>query len=149
MTEDWPVSEALGLRRLLERAGTSTYRVLVRELVLPASIGIYDHERSRKQRVRISVELDVADPGSFARDDFAEVLNYEFVVEGVKRILAAGHIDLVETLAERIAAMCLDDPRAVRATVRVEKLDVFPESGGVGVSIVRRREPGADDGAPR
>jgi dihydroneopterin aldolase len=149
MNEDWPVSEALGLRRLLDKAGSSTYRVLVRELVLLASIGIYEHERARPQRVRISVELDVADPGSFARDDFAQVLNYEFVVSGIKRILAAGHIDLVETLAERVAAMCLDDPRAVRATITVEKLDVFPESGGVGVSIVRRRGLAGDDGVPR
>jgi dihydroneopterin aldolase len=149
MTEGWPVSEALGLRRLLERAGNSTYRVLVRELVLPASIGIYEHERTRQQRVRISVELDVADPGPFVRDDFAQVLNYEFVVDGIKRILAGGHIDLVETLAERVAGTCLDDPRAVRATVTVEKLDVFPESGGVGVSIVRRRAPAGDDGAAR
>lgn len=139
MNEDWPVSAALGLRRLLEKAGVSTYRVLVRDLVLLGSIGIYDYERAHPQRVRISVELDVSDPGSFARDDFGQVLNYEFVVGGIKRILGAGHIELVETLAERIAATCLDDPRAVRATVTVEKLDVFPESSGVGVSIVRRR----------
>ena len=149
MSEDWPVSEALGLRRLLDRAGTSTYRVLVRELVLPGSIGIYDWERAKKQRVRISVELDVTDPGAFVHEDLKQVLNYEFVVGGIKRILAAGHIELVETLAERVAAMCLDDPRAVRATVTVEKLDVFPESNGVGISIVRRRGFGVDDGAPR
>jgi dihydroneopterin aldolase len=149
MKQDWPVSEALGLRRLLDKAGTSTYRVLVRELVLPCSIGIYEHERTQLQRVRISVELDVADPGSFARDDFGQVLNYEFVVSGIKRIIGAGHIELVETLAERISATCLDDPRAVRATVTVEKLDVFPESDGVGVSIVRRRADADENGALR
>jgi 7,8-dihydroneopterin aldolase/epimerase/oxygenase len=149
MIEDWPVSEALGLRRLLDKAGTSTYRVLVRELVLLCSIGIYDYERAHPQRVRISVELDVADPGSFVRDDFGQVLNYEFVVSGIKRILGAGHIDLVETLAERIAALCLADARAVRATVTVEKLDIFPESDGVGVSIVRRRTAVDGDGALR
>jgi dihydroneopterin aldolase len=139
MIEQWPVSEALGLRRLLERAGTSTYRVIVRELVLPCSIGVYEHEHRHLQRVRIGVELDVEDPGPFVHEDLARVLNYEFVVDGIKATLARGHIELVETLAERIAALCLDDPRAVRATVSVEKLDVYPEGNGVGVSIVRRR----------
>jgi 7,8-dihydroneopterin aldolase/epimerase/oxygenase len=139
MIEQWPVSEALGLRRLLDRAAASTYRIVVRGLVVSCSIGIYAHERQRPQRVRISVELDVVDPGSFATDDFATVLNYEFVVEGVKRLLAKGHVDLVETLAERVAALCLQDPRATRAAVTVEKLDIYPQSEGVGVSIVRGR----------
>jgi 7,8-dihydroneopterin aldolase/epimerase/oxygenase len=139
MGEGWPVSEALGLRRLLDQAGGSSYRILVRNLVLACSIGIYEHEKRDKQRVRIGVELDVADPGSFAGGELRRVLNYETVIDGIKRILAQGHVDLVETLAERIAAMCLEDPRAVRATVSVEKLDIYPESDGVGVSIVRRR----------
>ena len=143
MIEDWPLSGALGLRRLLDRAGTSTYRVLVRDLVLPCSIGIYDYERQHPQRVRVNVELDVGDPGGFGQD-FGKVLNYEFVVDGIKRIVASGHIELVETLAERIAALCLDDPRAERATITVEKLDVYPETEGVGVTIVRRRAFGGD-----
>jgi dihydroneopterin aldolase len=139
MMEGWPVSEALGLRRLLDRAGTSTYRVLVRDLVLPCSIGIYEHERQKRQRVRFNVELDVADPGSFAGGEFARVLNYETVVTGIKALIAGGHIDLVETLAERVAGLCLDDRRSIRATITVEKLDVYPEAEAVGVSIVRRR----------
>jgi dihydroneopterin aldolase len=139
MSEGWPVSEALGLRRLLDRAGTSTYRVLVRDLVLPCSIGIYEHERQHLQRARFNVELDVADPGSFAGGEFTKVLNYETVVNGIKDLLAQGHIDLVETIAERIAGLCLDDSRSIRATVTVEKLDVYPETEAVGVSIVRRR----------
>ena len=140
MTDKWPVSEALGLRRLLERAGASTYRVRVRNLLLPCSIGIYEHERQRTQRVRVSVELDIADPGSFASEDFDNVLNYETIVEGVRSIVAAGHIELVETLAERIAALCLDDDRSISVNVAVEKLDVYSDAESVGVSIVRQRQ---------
>ena len=148
MTKEWPLSEALGLRRLLDRAGASPYRILVRDLVLPASIGIYEHERMHRQRVRVNVELDVADPGSFTGEDFSQVLNYEFVVGGIKAMIAGGHIELVETLAERVAALCLEDRRAIQATVTVEKLDVYPEAGGVGVSIVRHRAGGAGGALP-
>jgi len=106
--------------------------------MLSCSIGIYEYERQHPQRVRINVELDVADPGDFAGGEFAKVLNYEMIVEGAKAIVAGGHIDLVETLAERIAALCLDDPRAVSVTVAVDKLDVYSEAEAVGVSIVRQ-----------
>jgi dihydroneopterin aldolase len=139
MTGQWPLSEALGLRRLLERAGGSSYRVTVSELVLSASIGIYDHERQQRQRVRIDVDLDVVDPGAFAGEEFSQVLNYETIVEGAKAIVAAGHIELVETLAERVASLCLADSRAVDVTVKVQKLDVYPETKGVGVVIIRRK----------
>ena len=142
MTEKWPVSEALGLRRLLERAGASTYRVCVRNLLLPCSIGIYDHERLRTQRVRINVELDIADPGSFASEDFENVLNYETIIEGVRAIATAGHIELVDTLAERVAALCLEDDRSISVNVSVEKLDVYSDAESVGVSIVRHRDRG-------
>ena len=139
MIEKWPVSEALGLRRLLERAGGSTYRVRVRNLLLPCSIGIHEHERRRTQRVRINVELDVADPGPFSSEDFSEVLNYETIVSGTRTIVDAGHIELVETLAERIAGVCLADPRSVSVTVGVEKLDAYSEAESVGVSVMRQR----------
>jgi dihydroneopterin aldolase len=139
MSEKWPVSEALGLRRLLERAGGSTYRVRVRNLLLPCSIGIHDHERRRTQRVRINVELDVADPGPFSTEDFGQVLNYETIVSGIHKIVEGGHIELVETLAERIASMCLADPRSVSVTVGVEKLDAYSEAESVGVSVIRQR----------
>ncbi len=139
MTIDWPLSQALGVRRLLEQAGGSSYRIRVCNLELACSIGIYEHERQRWQRVRINVELDVVDPGSFASQDFGKVFNYETIVGGVKSIIAEGHIELVETLAERIATHCLDDPRSVSVRITVDKLDAYCEAEAVGVSIVRRR----------
>jgi dihydroneopterin aldolase len=118
---------------------SSSYRVRVRNLLLPCSIGIYDHERDRAQRVRFNVELDVVDPGSFTDEDLAKILNYERIVGGIKALIASGHFGLVETLAERIAALCLEDRRALRVNVSVEKLDVICEAESVGIAIVRDR----------
>ncbi len=116
-----------------------TYRIFVRDLVLPALIGIYPHEREHHQRVRIHAEIEAVDIGMKADDNIDHVLSYEDVVHGVKNILAAGHIGLVETLAERIAALCLDDGRCLNARIRVEKLDAFAEAGSVGVEIERTK----------
>lgn len=117
------------------RAGSGRVCVFVRDLVLPARIGIHPHERELAQRVRFNVDLAVAE--SAAPADISQVVSYEDVVLGIKRIISAGHIDLVETLAEDIAQFCLADPRVTAARIRVEKLDVFEEAESVGVEIER------------
>ncbi len=113
-------------------------RILIRDLELTASIGVYAHERRARQRVRINIELSVRDEGD-PRDDLGNVVCYQAIVDGVKAIIADGHVALVETLAERIAGRCLDDPRAEAVRVRVEKLDAIPEAAAVGVEIERLR----------
>ena len=57
-----------------------------------------------------------------------------------KRLLAEGHINLVETLAEKIAALCLVDERVRSVRIRAEKLDVYAEAASVGIEIERRRD---------
>ncbi|MBO6686743.1 MAG: dihydroneopterin aldolase, partial [Parvibaculum sp.] len=72
-------------------------------------------------------------------DDLSNVVCYATVVDGIKAIVSEGHLNLVETLAERIAASCLEDERVRVALVRVEKLAVIPEASSVGVEIERVR----------
>jgi dihydroneopterin aldolase len=116
-------------------------RILVRDLMLNARIGLHQHERVARQRIRVNLDLAVADGGPID-DDYDKVVCYGELVTGVRHVVGAGHVNLVETLAERIAAMCLADPRVLSARVRVEKLDVFPEAESVGVEIERfRRRP--------
>ncbi len=77
----------------------------------------------------------VVEPAS--ADRLANVVNYETIVGRIRGVAASGHMNLVETLAERIAALCLDDSRVRSARVRVEKLDVFPDAASVGIEIER------------
>jgi dihydroneopterin aldolase len=113
--------------------------VRVRDLVLPMSIGIYEQEKLAPQRVCINVELKVREGEEPIGDDIANVLSYEHIVNGIKAIIADGHINLVETLADRIADLCLADPRVARARIAVDKLDIVPEAASVGVEIERSR----------
>lgn len=111
--------------------------VFVRDLVLAGSIGVHRHEHGTTQRVRINLDLAVADDGGELFDDLANVVCYERITDGVRAIVAAGHVRLAETLAERIATMCLADARVRSARVRIEKLDVFPDATSAGVEIER------------
>jgi dihydroneopterin aldolase len=121
-----------------EPAAEGLTRVFVRDLVLEGQIGVYDSEHGRKQRIRFNVDLQVRLPAAAMRaDQLGQVLSYEDVVNGIKALLADGHVGLVETLAERIADQVTADPRVALARIAVEKLDVFP-GASVGVEIERR-----------
>ncbi len=110
--------------------------VFVRDLVLTCRIGVHRSEQTAPQRVRINLDLAVRDDRAL-QDNLANVVCYERLTDGVRRITASRHINLVETLAEEIAAMCLDDVRVRSVRVRIEKLDVFADAASVGVEIER------------
>ena len=117
--------------------------LFLRDLVIDALIGVHPHEEGVRQRVRVNIAYGVEDePGpEIGRDDLSRTVSYERVVQLVRRIIDAGHVRLVETLAERIAASVLADARVRVVRVMVEKLDVFPELQSVGVEIERRQIP--------
>ncbi|MCK6451595.1 MAG: dihydroneopterin aldolase [Alphaproteobacteria bacterium] len=118
---------------------TPPTRVFVRDLVLDANIGVHEREQGRRQRVRFNVDLFVRLPeGGPERDQLDDVLSYSGIVQGIRAIAEGGHINLVETLAERVARMALADPRVARVLVRVEKLDAYADAT-VGVEIERRQ----------
>jgi dihydroneopterin aldolase len=110
-------------------------RVFMHDLVLDVEIGVYTHEKGVTQRVRFSVDVDLMPAGQSLDDDIDRAFDYDTIIKGIKDIVARGHINLVETLAEKVARHCLAHPRAARVVVKIEKLDKGP--GAVGVEIVR------------
>ena len=120
--------------------------VFLRDMVLSARIGIYAHEHTTPQRIRINVDLGVTDDGALAmsrasvgRDELARVVDYEALANTVRRICVSGHVNLVETLAERLAEAALEDVRVIYARITVEKLDIFADVASAGVAVERRR----------
>jgi dihydroneopterin aldolase len=112
-------------------------RVFMHDLVLDVEIGVYTNEKGITQRVRFSVDVDLTPATLALKDDIGRAFDYDTIIKGIKDIIARGHINLVETLAEEVARHCLAHPRAASVTVRIEKLDKEP--GAVGVEIVRSK----------
>jgi len=113
--------------------------VFIRDLVLECSIGVHQFEREAPQRVRINLDLAVreADTNGRLNDDLANVVCYEALTKGVRELVSGDHVNLVETLAEDVAAMCLKDIRVRSARIRIEKLDILADAVSVGVEIER------------
>ena len=123
-------------------AAASLRHVFVRDLQLDAEIGAYDREKGIKQPVVINIDLTVAEvigEGVDLDDELSNVVCYDDIVQKVKNLLSTGHINLVETMAERIAQECLQDARVKVARIRVEKTHAISQAKSVGVEIERRQ----------
>ena len=113
-----------------------TDKIFVRDFVLPIEIGAYRHEHGQTQKVRFDVTALVERMPAIPRE-MRDIVSYDLILDGIRAIVAGGHVTLAETLAEEVAALVLRHPRVVRVIVRVQKLELGP--GGVGVEIEREK----------
>ncbi len=120
-------------------ASSRLRHVFVRDLEIMALIGIYDHEKVNPQRIIVNIDLSVHEAEGPVTDEISHVVSYEIIAKKVETIVAEGHVNLVETLAERFAEACLRDKRVAAARVRIEKPDIIPNARSVGVEIERGR----------
>ncbi|MCQ0971734.1 dihydroneopterin aldolase [Paracoccus sp. TK19116] len=111
-------------------------RIHLRDHVVSADIGAFQSERGQDQRLRFNLTVDLAEPVEGTDDEVDAILSYDVLTGAVTSALGDQRYNLVETLAERIAAEVLAHPRAVRIEVTVEKLDRGP--GALGVTIARQ-----------
>jgi len=134
--------EAPHLRSLATGGADPLDRISVRDYTRDVEIGAFQAERGVTQRIRFNVVLEVSRNAAAQSDDVDKVLSYDTITEAIDDQLDAERINLLETLAERVAERVLDNPKAVRVFVRIEKLDRIP--GTLGVEIVRNRITASD-----
>ncbi len=123
-------------RRRRAGMGADGGAIFVRDWVLDCNIGVYAEEKGVTQTVRLTIEAELAPEVRSVRDEMEEVPSYTELIDAVTAIAAEGHINLVETFAERIAERCLADPRIASVYVCIEKLERGPVRG---VEITRSR----------
>ena len=113
--------------------------VFVKNYLTRARIGVWDHEKTDDQTIRVNIDLSVQESRTPMPDELDHVVCYDLLVQNVEAILSEGHVGLVETLAEKIAAKALEDERVIAARIRLEKLNAIEGAESVGIEIERRR----------
>ena len=83
--------------------------------------GVFEHERVDGQEFVVDVALDVATASAARSDDLADTVDYGEVASSVHAVVVGDPVDLIETLAERIAAVCLAFSGVERVAVTVHK----------------------------
>lgn len=108
--------------------------IFVRDFIVDCNVGVYAEEQGVTQKVRFTVEARLSKEIFSADDEMAEVPSYADIIDYIVALARGGHINLVETFAERIAAQILADERIVAVRVVLEKLERGPLRG---VDIIR------------
>lgn len=127
------------LKRLGRKDKVST-RIFVRGLLIQASIGVHPHEHEQTQPVIIDIELDMGNMALPEDDRLHETLDYAVVADAAERLALEAHVQLVETLAERIANWALDeDPRVQRVSVSIAKPQALLKADAAGVEVIKSR----------
>ncbi|OOY27451.1 MAG: dihydroneopterin aldolase [Rhodobacteraceae bacterium] len=112
-------------------------RISLRDHIVEADIGAFQQERGHTQRLQFNVVVEVRPVTEPLEDDVDRILSYDRITEAIAAELAEERVNLLETLAAKVAERILASPQAMRVFVRIEKLDRGP--GALGVEIVRSR----------
>ncbi|MBV1867144.1 MAG: dihydroneopterin aldolase [Marinosulfonomonas sp.] len=140
--------ENLEARAAADPAAQPFDRISLRDHIVAVEIGAFQAERGTTQRICFNVVVEVRPPHKPLRDDVDRILSYDTITEAISFELAAERLNLLETLADRVAERILLAEQAERVFVRIEKLD--RGSGALGVEIVREKTSGdlqsPDDG---
>lgn len=134
------MSEKRPLFRRFSRKTDVSTRIFVRGLLIQASIGVHPHEHESTQPIVIDIELDMGDMALPQDDRLHETLDYGLVAEKAEELALEAHVQLVETLAERIADWALEtDPRVQRVAVAIAKPQALLKADAAGVEVVKSR----------
>ena len=124
-------------------------RIVVNGLVVDTVIGVHDFERDARQRVRFDVEVETVDGYADIVRTTGRYVSYADIVECIQaRAACDEHITLVETWAEDVATFALTNELAAAVRVTVQKIDIFDDADGVGISIERRSSTTTNSGTP-
>ena len=113
--------------------------IVIRDLRVETRIGIHRREYHVLQAVSIDLEIGVPGTTVFTSDKVADTIDYEQVALRIKALAQSGHFRLVETFADRIAALLMNDFGAPWVKVSAAKIGILPNTKFVGVSIERKK----------
>jgi dihydroneopterin aldolase len=126
--------DTVKLKKAAAKAREIGDTIFVHDLVVDCNVGVYAEEQGVTQKVRFAVEARLAKDIFSVDDEMVEVPSYADIIDIIVALARGGHINLVETFAERIASHILSDARIVAVRVRLEKLERGPRRG---VEIIR------------
>ena len=111
-------------------------KVIVKDLILLISVGIHQFEKQKKQNVKFNIAI-TTDPD--IKSDIKSIVNYENVINNIKKITEKKHFELLESLSESIFDEIFKNKKIKRVKLKIEKLDIIKETTSVGIEVVKTR----------
>ena len=108
---------------------------IVKDLVLKIFVGIHDHEKITKQRVKFNLEI-TSNPNLVPeKKNLKTIINYEKVINDIKRLTKNKHHELLEDLAENLFDQIFKNSNVKKINLKIEKLDIIKDASSVGIKV--------------
>jgi D-erythro-7,8-dihydroneopterin triphosphate epimerase len=114
-------------------------RIFIRDLALRCIIGIFPEERREKQDIVINVEMHCDLRKAGASDDLSDTVDYKTIKKAILKLVEASHFQLIESLAEKIASIALDNEKVQQVVVTIDKPGALRFAKASAVEITRKR----------
>ena len=111
-------------------------KIIVKDLVLFLSVGIHQFEKLEKQRVKFNIEI-TTDPN--LKPDIKSIVNYENVINDIKRLTKKTHFELLESLSDFIFDEIFKNKKIKKIKLKIEKLNIIKETSSVGIEVVKTK----------
>ena len=111
-------------------------KIIVKDLILLLSVGIHQFEKLEKQRVKFNIEI-TTDPN--LKPDIKSIINYETIINDIKRLTKKTHFELLESLSESIFDEIFKNKKIKKIKLKIEKLDIIKETTSVGIDVIKTR----------
>ena len=110
-------------------------KVIIKDLILKIFVGIHDYEKIKKQRVKFNLEITSNPDLMPEKKDLNTIINYEKVINEIKKLTKNKHHELLENLAENLFNQIFKNNNVKKIKLKIEKLDIIKEAGSVGIEV--------------
>ena len=114
-------------------------KVIINQLILNLTLGYYDFEKEKPQKVKFSLEIDYQDKKPSNDKDLRSIVNYATIVKLIKKLIKKKHYNFLETLAEAVFYELFKDKRIGKIMLKIEKLEILKQCSSVGIQITKKR----------
>ena len=113
-----------------------TKKIVIKDLVLLMSVGIHNFEKLKKQKVKFNLEI-TTDPN--LKPDLKNIVNYEDIINKLKKLTEKKHFELLESLSEEIFDEIYKNKKIKKIKLKIEKLDIIKETNSVGIEVIKTK----------
>ena len=111
-------------------------KIIIKDLVLLISVGIHQFEKLKKQKVKFNIEI-TSDPN--LKPDIKTIINYENVINDIKRLTKKTHFELLESLSDSIFDEIFKNRKIKKIKLKIEKMEIIKETTSVGIEVIKTR----------
>jgi len=111
-------------------------KIIIKDLILLLSVGIHQFEKIKKQKVKFNIEI-TTDPN--LKPDIKTIVNYENVINDIKKLTKKTHFELLESLSESIFDEIFKNKKVKKIKLKIEKLDIIKETASVGIEVIKTK----------